>query len=214
MGKEENERERERGEKRPRKKRKSETRAVSIVGKVTWQLCRQRLDLHFPVGQTSEQAFAIKMGNNFSRSLAEAAVSGDLRRLDELLLSVDAKKLKTTDADGWTPLHYASAAGDGAAVALLLSHEEEGKEAVGRRAKDGSTPLHLAASSGAGAAAVLQLLKAGAEADALDGKGRSPLVVAAASRPPSDQSQSSSSGAVVSALVAAGADAKRALPVS
>ena len=65
-----------------------------------------------------------------------------------------------------------------------------------------------------GAAAVLQLLKAGAEADALDGKGRSPLVVAAASRPPSDQSQSSSSGAVVSALVAAGADAKRALPVS
>ena len=180
---------------------------------MTWALCRQRLDLHFPVGQTSEQAFAIKMGNNFSRSLAEAAVSGDLRRLDELLLSVDAKKLKTTDADGWTPLHYASAAGDGAAVALLLSHEEEGKEAVGRRAKDGSTPLHLAASSGAGAAAVLQLLKAGAEADALDGKGRSPLVVAAASRPPSDQSQSSS-GAVVSALVAAGADAKRALPVS
>ena len=155
------------------------------------------------------------MGNNFSRSLAEAAVSGDLQRLDDLLLSADGKKLKAADSDGWTLLHYASAAGDGAAVALLLSHEEESKEAVGRRAKDGSTPLHLAASSGAGGAAnaVSQLLKAGAEADALDGKGRSPLVVAAASSssPPSDQS---SSGAVVSALVAAGADATRALPVS
>ena len=166
------------------------------------------------------------MGNSFSRSLAEAAVSGDLQRLDDLLLSADAKKLKATDADGWTPLHYASAAGDGAAVALLLSHEEEGQKAVARRAKDGSTPLHLAASSGASGAAdaVSQLLRAGAEADALDDKCRSPLVVAAAAAvslppPPSSSSSSgqssstSSSGAVISAIVAAGADAKRALPV-
>lgn len=160
------------------------------------------------------------MGNGFSRSLAEAAVSGDLQRLDDLLLSADAKKLKASDADGWTLLHYASAAGDGAAVALLLSHEEDsGREAVGRRAKDGSTPLHLAASStgdGSGAAdAVSQLLKAGAEADALDGRGRSPLVVAAATvSPSSSPSDNQSNGAVISALVAAGADATRALPVS
>ena len=184
--------------------------------------------LHFSDPKRSDEHSSIRnMGNGFSRSLAEAAVSGDHQRLDDLLLSADAKKLKATDSDGWTLLHYASAAGDGAAVALLLSHEEDsGREAVGRRAKDGSTPLHLAASSsgagssGAAADAVSQLLKAGAEADALDGRGRSPLVVAAAVALPSDNqsnsssSSSSSSGAVISALVAAGADATRALPVS
>ena len=160
------------------------------------------------------------MGSGFSRSLAEAAVSGDCQRLDDLLLSSDAKRLRAADADGWTALHFAAAAGDAAAVALLLSHEEDGngRSATARRAKDGSTPLHLAASTGS-SAAVVELLKAGAEADALDGKGRSPLVVAAASPKeeagvPEGSSSDFNSGAVVSALVAAGADAKRALPVS
>ena len=165
------------------------------------------------------------MGNNFSRSLAEAAVSGDLQRLDDLLLSSAANVLRKADPDGWTAIHYAAAAGDGAAVALLLSHEEA-RMATARRAKDGSTPLHLAASAGA-SSAVLELLKAGAEEDALDDRGRSPLAVAAVSPlppppPPSEEagaesgssgSGGSSSGAVISALVGAGADAKRALPV-
>ena len=165
-----------------------------------------------------------EMGNAFSRSLAEACVSGDLQHLDDLLLSADAKTLRAVDADGWTPLHFAAAAGDGASVALLLSHEEESLKAVRRRAKDGSTPLHLAASSGS-AGAVSELLKAGADADALDGRGRSPLAVASAAGgraaaaaegkgAESSTGSASSSGAVVSALVAAGADAKRALPVS
>lgn len=152
------------------------------------------------------------MGNKFSKQLATAAVSGDPALLEDLLLSADARVLSRRDADGWTLLHYAAAAGDAGAVAALLSHEEEPAEAARRRAKDGSTPLHLAASAASNngvAACVSELLKAGAEADALDNRGRSPLAAAAAAAGPGSES-----GAVVSALVGAGADAKRSLPVS
>lgn len=209
------------------RERERERKSLVVVRKMKKKSASAAGYRHFPLDRSrgsSSIARQPEMGNAFSRSLAEACVSGDLQHLDDLLLSADAKKLRAVDADGWTPLHFAAAAGDGAAVALLLSHEEESLKAVRRRAKDGSTPLHLAASSGS-AGAVSELLKAGADADALDGRGRSPLAVASAAGgraaaaaegkgAESSTGSASSSGAVVSALVAAGADAKRALPVS
>ena len=96
------------------------------------------------------------------------------------LLIAGGADVNSKDKNGNMSLHLAAELGYKILIELFLA---EGVN-VNVKSEDGSTPLHLAASSGAGAAAVLQLLKAGAEADALDGKGRSPLVVAAASRPP------------------------------
>ena len=59
------------------------------------------------------------MGVQQSRQMLEAASTGNVQQVSELLkyVSVDS-----TDDDGWTALHFSSWAGRGPAVKELLNH--------------------------------------------------------------------------------------------
>jgi hypothetical protein len=77
------------------------------------------------------------------------------------------------DADGWSALMFAAAAGDAEFVRLLL----RAKADANQRTNDGQTPLFAAVFSGK-ADAVRALLQAGARADTALPGGKTPLMLA------------------------------------
>ncbi len=106
----------------------------------------------------------------------EAAAAGDVTRLAALLGG--APGLVSAPAhDGWTPLHLAAHFGETPAVALLLEHGGDPR-ARSRNALI-NTPLHAGLAGTAGLDLVDRLLSAGAEVNAADAGGFTPLHLAA-----------------------------------
>ena len=114
--------------------------------------------------------------------------SNDLRALDALVKSEGAN---TTDADGVTPLMYATAVGSIDAVKRLVNARAD----VNARNKYGSTPLMWARDLDKAKA----LLDAGADVNAVSNAGRTALMAAAKTIGAAD---------VVKLLLAKGADAR------
>jgi ankyrin repeat protein len=84
------------------------------------------------------------------------------------------------DGDGWCALHYAARTHSEEVIHILISSDKSqaAVESIDKRNKTGATPLHFAASIG-NLAMVKELLQAGADKDAGDNHGRSPLFMAA-----------------------------------
>ena len=94
----------------------------------------------------------------------EYARDGDLEEIEKMENPI------TTDDEGRTPLHYASANGHDAIVKFLL---EKGQD-VSQQDKVGLTPLHQAAMRGK-VSTVELLLSKGANTEAKDANGNTPL---------------------------------------
>jgi 8-oxo-dGTP pyrophosphatase MutT (NUDIX family) len=107
----------------------------------------------------------------------EAAAVGDVTRL-ATLTDDRPERLAAHAGDGWTPLHLAAHFGQTAAVRLLLVRGADPR-ARSRNSLD-NTPLHAALAGTAGRDLLDCLLLAGAEVNAADDAGYTPLHLAAA----------------------------------
>jgi 8-oxo-dGTP pyrophosphatase MutT (NUDIX family) len=106
----------------------------------------------------------------------EAAAIGDVAHLS-ILAAGRPERLAAHAVDGWTPLHLAAHFGETAAVRLLLEWGADPR-ARSRNSHD-NTPLHAALAGTGGLDLVNRLLVAGAEVNATDGAGFTPLHLAA-----------------------------------
>ena len=125
---------------------------------------------------------------------------GEVRRLVGALGSA-VHEAQWESSFGVSPLHVASAHGQAGAARELV--RVGAAEAVARRDTFGNTPLHDAAFHGAAEVAAV-LLGAGADADAVNDDGRTPLHKAAAGK------AGAGSERVARLLLRHGADANRA----
>lgn len=107
----------------------------------------------------------------------EAAALGDGERLRELL-AADAMQVWTVSADGWTPLHLASAFAGHETVKLLLEHGAHAHQVSHNPQRN--QPLHAAIALGDSIDTVCLLLEAGADVNATQAGGFTPLHQAAA----------------------------------
>ncbi|MGA7887441.1 MAG: ankyrin repeat domain-containing protein [Acidobacteriaceae bacterium] len=108
--------------------------------------------------------------------LFEAAATGDLPQL-RALLDADPAGAHSFSGDGWTPLHLAAAFGGPEAVRFLLERGA-GVHAVSRNPQQ-NQPLHAALALSGDLAAIRLLLDAGAEVNATQAGGFTPLHSAA-----------------------------------
>lgn len=107
----------------------------------------------------------------------EAAATGDELRLTALLAADPAAALAYS-GDGWTPLHLAAAFGTPACVAALL-HSGAPTNAVSTNAQR-NQPLHAALALGREAESITLLLAHGADPNATQASGFTPIFSAAA----------------------------------
>lgn len=105
--------------------------------------------------------------------LLTACAQGDLA-LVNLLLSQGAD-VNSTGGDGFSALHYATAAGCVEVVKTLI---EAGTNLNAQPKKNGLTPLHFAAHSARVLDAAITLLNAGADVTLTDAGGRTPFDMA------------------------------------
>jgi uncharacterized protein len=108
----------------------------------------------------------------------EAAALGDIPRLNAIL-SADSEAINLPAGDGWTPLHLAVAFGSPEAAEVLLAHGAL-VNAVSQNAQH-NQPLHAALALGRNPATVQLLLDKGADPNARQTGGYTPLFSAAAS---------------------------------
>lgn len=106
----------------------------------------------------------------------EAAATGDTARLGAIL-DADPQAVLGYSTDGWTPLHLAAAFATPAAVELLLKRAAM-VDAVSRNPQ-ANQPLHAAISLSRDPETVKLLLAAGADPDARQAGGFTPLFSAA-----------------------------------
>lgn len=106
----------------------------------------------------------------------EAASVGDVLRLEDIS-SVDPGTVNTLSGDGWTPLHLAAAFGTPQAVDMLLQHNAP-VDAISRNPQR-NQPLHAALAIGRNTETVRLLLAHGADPNATQAGGFTPLFSAA-----------------------------------
>lgn len=107
----------------------------------------------------------------------EAAALGDSKRLSELLAS-DAMQIWSVSADGWAPLHLAAAFAGPDAVKLLLEHGAHAHQRSHNPQRN--QPLHAAIALSNSMETICLLLEAGADVNATQAGGFTPLHQAAA----------------------------------
>ena len=107
----------------------------------------------------------------------ESAALGDCKRL-EAILAADAMQVWTVSADGWAPLHLAAAFAGPDAVRLLLEHGAHAHQCS--RNPQRNQPIHAAIALGNSLETVELLLEAGADVNATQAGGFTPLHQAAA----------------------------------
>ena len=106
----------------------------------------------------------------------EAATVGDVLRLQDILAS-DPGAVHAFSGDGWTPLHLAAAFGTPAAVDMLLQHGAL-VDAVSKNPQRNQA-LHAALALGRDRESVRLLLAHGADPNAMQAGGFTPLFSAA-----------------------------------
>lgn len=109
--------------------------------------------------------------------LFEAAALGDCERLLEILAD-DAMQVWAISADGWAPLHLAAAFGGPEAVELLLGRGAHAHQVS--RNPQRNQPLHAAVALGDSLETIRLLLTGGADVNATQAGGFTPLHQAAA----------------------------------
>lgn len=107
----------------------------------------------------------------------EAAALGDCPRLRELV-AADAMQVWAVSPDGWAPLHLAAAFAGPPAVRLLLEHGAHAHQVSHNPQRN--QPLHAAIALGNTTQTVVLLLEAGADVNATQAGGFTPLHQAAA----------------------------------
>jgi ankyrin repeat protein len=107
----------------------------------------------------------------------EASALGDCDRL-EPMLRLDARLVQETSADGWAPLHLAAAFGGPQATALLLAYGAQ----VNQRSRNPmqNQPLHACVALSRDSETARILIAQGAEINAAQAGGYTPLHQAAA----------------------------------
>ena len=106
----------------------------------------------------------------------EAAALGDVLRLEDIL-SADPAAAHSFSGDGWTPLHLAAAFGTPDSVDLLLQHGAQ-VDAMSKNPQR-NQPLHAALALGRNPETVRLLLAHGADPNATQVGGFTPLFSAA-----------------------------------
>jgi uncharacterized protein len=110
--------------------------------------------------------------------ISEAAATGDVARLGTIL-DADPKAVLSYSTDGWTPLHLAAAFATPEAVQFLLQRGAK-IDAISRNPQ-ANQPLHAALALSRNPESVKLLLAAGADPNARQAGGFTPLFSAATS---------------------------------
>lgn len=122
--------------------------------------------------------FATRMAaHGVPLDLFEAAALGDAARV-EAILAADPAAVSAFSGDGWTPLHLAAAFGSPAAARVLLDHGASVDTVSANPQRN--QPLHAALALGRNPEVIELLLDRGANADASQVAGFTPLFSAAA----------------------------------
>ena len=108
----------------------------------------------------------------------EAACIGDASRLKDIL-DADPAAAQTFSGDGWTPLHLAAAFGTPESARLLIERGAR-VDAVSKNSQR-NQPLHAALALSRNAETLATLLAAGADANAVQVAGYTPIFSAATS---------------------------------
>lgn len=108
----------------------------------------------------------------------EAAAVGNCARLHQLI-AADAMSARAISPDGWTPLHLAAAFSNGETVTLLLEHGAHVHQFSHNPLRN--QPLHACVALNSSIETVLALIEAGADVNAVQHGGYTPLLQAAAS---------------------------------
>jgi ankyrin repeat protein len=102
--------------------------------------------------------------------LLEAAKSGNIGDIENLLNEEGKAQVNATDQDGWTPLHWAAESGRKEIVVALINAEAK----VDAQGEHEETSLHLAAENGHKDVVEFLLSKKG-DVNATDQDGKTPL---------------------------------------